>query len=717
MAPKTRAVTTCPVFGAPCELSESVLPTSCDVMRYYFYLRRSEVGTPLSVAEVAAKVAERLEYIWHKASIPIVTKNRIKQMITAYNSQYRCLMKPYKAQFGKSAHYNKKFEVFKEMSLKLFDIASCKCVESVCSCPRDRKVPTNERAFLLDQRSCRKMIMGSVDEKETSNLQKRNNRKRKKSESEIATHSDCESLNLSSSAEDIPPVSVTSDNDYVPTTPRPRPRESEMKMERFLLECDRGVVSDRTSARLASAIAQDLGLITPDRNAHVIDRSKIRRQRKKMRAAVCGEIGDFKIHSLYFDGRKDRTRQGNEYVNEEHITMLSEPNSRYVGHITPNSASAQDISDGIMKFMAENDIDMNLLTIIGCDGTSVNTGSKGGIIRLLEERLHRPLHWFICLLHMNELPLRHLIRHIDGVTHGPNSFKGLIGKELVDCETKPVVKFKRIPIHLPKMAKDLSTDQRYLYEICLAVNSGHCDLSLAARSPGKMCHSRWLTTANRILRLYVSKQAPDEKLCCLAEYVVKVYAPVWFGIKKSPSCIYGPHHLHELIRRSRYLPESIRAVIDPVIKRNGYFAHPENLVLAMIGDSRPNIRTSALQYIASSRTNINEGIRTFTVPKINLDAADYTDLVDLGIGPLLEPPLTCQYSLSELEEFVADPEPYMRLTKYPCHTQAVERSIKLVTEAAAAVSGQESREGLIRTTLKSRNIMPVFETKKDFALY
>ena len=58
----------------------------------------------------------------------------------------------------------------------------------------------------------------------------------------------------------------------------------------------------------------------------------------------------------------------------------------------------------------------------------------------------------------------------------------------------------------------------------------------------------------------------------------------------------------------------------------------------------------------------------------------------------------------------------MRYTKYPCHTQAVERVIKLVTEAAAAVSGQERRDGYIRATLKSRIIMPVFETKKNFVL-
>ena len=136
----------------------------------------------------------------------------------------------------------------------------------------------------------------------------------------------------------------------------------------------------------------------------------------------------------------------------------------------------------------------------------------------------------------------------------------------------------------------------------------------------------------------------------------------------------------------------------------------------MIADPRASVRKSAVEYITSSRGQVCEGVRIFAVPKINLDANDYTNLADLCNGPCLEPPLTRQYSTSELAAFVTDPEPYVRMNKYPCHTQAVERSIKLVTEAAAAVSGPESREGFIRTTLKSRSIMPVFETKKDFAV-
>jgi len=43
--------------------------------------------------------------------------------------------------------------------------------------------------------------------------------------------------------------------------------------------------------------------------------------------------------------------------------------------------------------------------VMGCDGTNVNTGAVGGVIRLLEEHLNRPLQWLVCMMHANELPL------------------------------------------------------------------------------------------------------------------------------------------------------------------------------------------------------------------------------------------------------------------------------------------------------------------------
>ena len=49
----------------------------------------------------------------------------------------------------------------------------------------------------------------------------------------------------------------------------------------------------------------------------------------------------------------------------------------------------------------------------------------------------------------------------------------------------------------------------------------------------------------------------------------------------------------------------------------------------------------------------------------------------------------------------------------PCHTQAVERFVKLITEVSSLVCGQNSRDGFIRSKIESRQKMPSFETNES----
>ncbi|GBL72328.1 hypothetical protein AVEN_122606-1 [Araneus ventricosus] len=89
---------------------------------------------------------------------------------------------------------------------------------------------------------------------------------------------------------------------------------------------------------------------------------------------------------------------------------------------------------------------LNGLIVIGCDGTNVHTGHKRGIIRLMELDLNRSLQWCICLLHTNELPLRHLLNSLDGATTYLTEFCGPIGKTIKTCKELPVAPFSSISV-------------------------------------------------------------------------------------------------------------------------------------------------------------------------------------------------------------------------------------------------------------------------------
>ncbi|GBN40358.1 hypothetical protein AVEN_27868-1 [Araneus ventricosus] len=144
----------------------------------------------------------------------------------------------------------------------------------------------------------------------------------------------------------------------------------------------------------------------------------------------------------------------------------------------------------------------------------------------MELILNRPLQWFVCQLHANELPLRHLLAHVDITTTGPRSLTGEIRKPLTGCEKLSVVSSTPIENTLCEVSnkKDLSTDQLYLMEICEVINCCHCRESMSKINPGKVCHSRWLRIANRILRFNAAHENSSEALLTLTTFISKVYA-------------------------------------------------------------------------------------------------------------------------------------------------------------------------------------------------
>jgi hypothetical protein len=54
----------------------------------------------------------------------------------------------------------------------------------------------------------------------------------------------------------------------------------------------------------------------------------------------------------------------------------------------------------------------------------------------------QPLQWFICLLHFNELPYKHLFQNLHDEITGLTCFFEKIGKQLVYCEKLLIANFE-----------------------------------------------------------------------------------------------------------------------------------------------------------------------------------------------------------------------------------------------------------------------------------
>ena len=128
----------------------------------------------------------------------------------------------------------------------------------------------------------------------------------------------------------------------------------------------------------------------------------------------------------------------------------------------------------------------------------------------------------------------------------------------------------------------------------------------------------------------------------------------------------------------------LKAIVDPVIQRNGYFGHSENILIAMLTDERQPIRELGYRRILAARLEHSSSskIRQFRVPVLNFDANDYIDLVSWQDIDRHDPPIMKNYSENQIRAFIdkADTN-VIQLPHFPCPTQAAERCIKLVTEA------------------------------------
>ncbi|CAH1101614.1 unnamed protein product [Psylliodes chrysocephalus] len=80
----------------------------------------------------------------------------------------------------------------------------------------------------------------------------------------------------------------------------------------------------------------------------------------------------------------------------------------------------------------------------------------------------------------------HIFQYLDEETSKPRVYSGAIGKMLEFCEKLPVVNFVPNVSPLPESdaaaIRNLSTDQKYLYEMCHLISRGNCSLNLVVRN-------------------------------------------------------------------------------------------------------------------------------------------------------------------------------------------------------------------------------------------
>ena len=228
-------------------------------------------------------------------------------------------------------------------------------------------------------------------------------------------------------------------------------------------------VSNREAAACATAFLGDLikgGHLSPEAAYLAVDPAKVQRARDALivKATSSGleDLEEDKPHCLLFDARIDSTKvlhydeETEKFYprveKEDHYT-ITDGDGVYLTHITKPGKREEieeeedhkddDTSDVgkkpgevvarlIMKWIKEHGVE-NTLKLLGGDSTASNIGWRGGTIAWIEKLLGRKVHWLICMIHTNELGLRHLIELTDGKTDSKEGYSGPLGKLLKIC--------------------------------------------------------------------------------------------------------------------------------------------------------------------------------------------------------------------------------------------------------------------------------------------
>ena len=275
-------------------------------------------------------------------------------------------------------------------------------------------------------------------------------------------------------------------------------------------------------------------------------------------------------------------------------------------------------------------------------------------------------------------------------------------------DVKPFVNFELIKleenIDMPdEIVKDLSTDQAQLLAYVNFISKGQKSNELGWKL-GKLCHSRWLTMATRVLCLYTKTVNPSSDLIKLVTFILQVYCISWFDIKKNCHWQEGPSNLFKILKRVSRQPKDILMIALPVIQRNAYFAMPDNILSGMLYDKDIEIRDKAIKVIEKIRQSdfsIDEIDRT--LPVIDLNASHYSNMIEwdmLTPGQLCEPATTKKMSINQLKKI--SQKDHIKIENFTCHTQAVERGVKCVSGAVLHHYNHHEQHGSILQGVESR---------------
>ena len=207
-------------------------------------------------------------------------------------------------------------------------------------------------------------------------------------------------------------------------------------------------------AAYANAVHEDDGVVLAENPSLVLTTSKVQKARERFLTDLSNEPAE-PTTAIFTDGKKFATLHNDPDVDlghqqsvqtDDHYVFTDAERQTYLGETTVARGTGQAIGEAVIDFVEKKPgLNMDDICILGGDSTNANVGKNGGFIAVVERITGRTFHRFICVLHLIELLLRHVVGFYVGDTSGPCSFSSELGKALTKLKNPVIAAFKRIP--------------------------------------------------------------------------------------------------------------------------------------------------------------------------------------------------------------------------------------------------------------------------------
>lgn len=527
------------------------LPTVKQVLQRFHYHLSEQTKTQSAVRNASHNTVDEVLTIWSNAAVPTILKQHAIEKLEKYHSNWLFVKKNKgrvsECQRQRECEYRKEIEC-------LFDLAHAEALGKM-------KIQ-EDKEFLVDQRSKRKMCM-SVEDKKFAEKQHRvcqrkfaeEERRRRAASASVASEKvDASTLNISYSEGSS--ESDSSGDNFEPSqylhrnTQEPMRTTSASKIltKHVTSALDRNKTSDREAVRLLIPVAAALGC---DPASVSLSRSTVRRMRKNARKEHTESVrADFSPNCplvVHWDGKILPEIDGVGKVDRLPVLVSGEDVNKLLGVPKLPSGTADHIASAVHEMIKEWNL-AGKIQAMSFDTTAVNTGHLRGACVQLEKVLGRDLLWLACRHHIMEIMLAKVFTLCFGPSSGPDiplfkRFKSIWNEiahnhyQVLDvaCGAE---QFKETTLSYIRQLNwremELRDDYKELAELTLVV-LGSPSEEIHWRMPGPIHNARWMAKLLYAIKIYLFREHRNAfKLTKKDEQAVQRF--VHFGVLLYTRC-------------------------------------------------------------------------------------------------------------------------------------------------------------------------------------